>query len=219
MAEKPIVLIACVCVLLGVCTGAPAQTFGDLHARPETPTTAHGGSRGGFLADPTIARWLSSLPASASLNSATPDPAIALMLDASPIGGEVYRFATASEPVSIEAAAANPKVQIFDASPIGGTAYSIERLKGASQRVAENVVKQGPAKEGRSASRSSHRCERPMQPKKKMMISRASGQRGLATGRSAAASPRYVPALEGQVDVPAPRGPAMLWGVMLFTGW
>jgi hypothetical protein len=218
MAEKPIVLIACVCVLLGVCTGAPAQTFGDLHASPETQTTAQGGSKGSFLADPTIVRWLSSLPASASLEPAAPDPAIALMLDASPIGGEVYRLTTATAPVSAEPAAANPGVQIFDTSPIGGRAYSIKRAKGPSQEVAENAVKQGSAKEGRSASKSSHRRAQPMQPKKKMM-SRASGHVGLATGRSAATSPRYVPALEGHADLPAPRGPAVLWGVMPFTGW
>jgi hypothetical protein len=218
MAEKPTVLIACVSVLLGLSTGAPAQTFGDLNARPEALTAAHGGSKGGFLADPTIASWLSSLPGSASLESATSDPAIALMLDASPIGGEVYRLTTATAPVSTEPAAANPSVQIFDTSPIGGRAYSIEKAKGPSQEVAENVVKRGSAKEGRSASRSSHRRAQPMQPKKKLM-SRASGHVGLATGRSAATSPRYVPALEGHADLPAPRGPAVLWGVMPFTGW
>jgi hypothetical protein len=217
MAEKPTVLIACVCVLLGLSTGAPAQTFGDLNARPETQTTAQVGSKGGFLADPIIARWLSSLPASASLEAAAPDPAIALMLDASPIGGEVYRLTTVTAPVSIEPAAANPRVQIFDTSPIGGRAYSIEKAKGPSQEVAENVVKQGSAKEGRSASRSSHRRAQPMQPKK--MLSRASSRSGLTTGRSAATFPRYVPALEGHADLPAPRGPAVLWGVMPFTGW
>jgi hypothetical protein len=218
MAEKRIVLIACVCVLPGLCTGAPAQTFGDLHAGPETQTTAQGGSKSGFLADPTIVRWLSSLPASASLEPAAPQPAIALMLDASPLGGEVYRLTTATAPVSTERAAANPGVQMFDTSPIGGRAYSIERAKGPSQEVAENVVKRGSAKEGRSASRSSHRRAQPMQPKKKLM-SRASGHVGLTTGRSAATSPRYVPALEGRADLPAPRGPAALWGVMPFTGW
>jgi hypothetical protein len=215
MAEKPTVLIACVCVLLGLSTGAPAQTFGDLHARPETQTTALGGSKGSFLADPTIVRWLSSLPASASLEPAGPDPAIALMLDASPLGGEVYRLTTATAVISTEPAAANPSIQIFDTSPIGGKAYSIEKAKGPSQEVAENAVKQGSAKEGRSASRSSHRRAPPMQPKK--MLSRASSRSGLTTGRSAATSPRYVPALEGHADLPAPRGPAVLWGVM--PGW
>jgi hypothetical protein len=215
MVEKPIVLIACVCVLLGLCTAAPAQTFGDLHAGPETQTSAHGGSKGGFLADPAIVRWLASLPASASLEPAAAEPAISLMLDASPIGGEVYRLTTATAPVSTEPGAANPGVQIFDTSPIGGRTYSIEKAKG---QVAENVAKQGSAKEGRSASRSSHRRAQPIQPKKKMM-SRASGHVGLATGRSAATSPRYVPALEGHADLPAPRGPAVLWGVMPFTGW
>jgi hypothetical protein len=218
MAEKPIVLIACICVLPGLSTGAPAQTFGDLHARPEAQTTAQVASKGGFLADPTIASWLSGLPASASLEPAAPDPSIALMLDASPLGGEVYRLTTATAPVSTGPAAANLSVQIFDTSPIGGRAYSIEKAKGSSQEVAENVVKRGSAKEGRSASRSSHRRAQPMQPKKKMM-SRASGHVGLATGRSAATSPRYVPALEGHADLPAPRGPAVLWGVMPFTGW
>jgi hypothetical protein len=212
MAEESILLIACASVLLGLCTGAFAQTFGDLRGRPETKAQAHGG----FLADPTIARWLSSLPTSASVEPAAPDPAIALMLDASPIGGEVYRLTTVAAPISTASAAANPNVQAFDASPIGGRPYSIEKAKGPAQTVAAHVVKQGSAKEGRSVSRASHRPQ-PMQPNKKM--ARATGHSGLATGRSASTSPPFAPVREGHADLPAPRGPAVLWGVIPFTGW
>jgi hypothetical protein len=83
-------------VVLSICCGAfftaslasKAQTFGDIGAVKQTRTLTQGAE------DPAVSKWLMTLPADEdSAERARADARLSgQMLDANPIGGEVYHF-------------------------------------------------------------------------------------------------------------------------------
>jgi hypothetical protein len=88
MARKAIVLSICCGAFFTASLASKAQTFGDVGALKQTRTLTQGAE------DPAVSKWLMTLPADEdSAERARADAGLSgQMLDANPIGGEVYHF-------------------------------------------------------------------------------------------------------------------------------
>lgn len=207
------VIIRSACAAAAVVTSLPcgAQIFGDLRPGAEARSFAPSG----LLADPGIARWLMTLPSDAAREPAAAEPALeAELLDANPIGGEVFHLNAAGQATPKPATNAALDTRVFAATPIGGEAYRMTHRAEPSQAVAENAAApEGvrPAMQGRSVAK--RRIRRPHQVQTGdahvFQRRRTSCHCELATGRSVSTrARRWQPTGEGHADLPAPRGPA-----------
>ena len=159
MIGKAMILPACIAGFVACSFPCVAQTFGNLVVGREAP-----GARGSLLADPSIARWIMTLPAADDAPQADAASSITTALfDASAIGGEIYHFGAMPQAAASEGTA-EPSLadEAFNANPIGGETFELMKFSSAPFRtMAQNAGLYGkPALEGRSASirKGSHRA-------------------------------------------------------------
>jgi rare lipoprotein A len=131
VAKKAILLAGSCAALLAGALGSGAAPFGELYYPREARTFASP------MLDPTIAKWLMTLPQeAASPQRAAADPALAAdalagdMFAGAPVGGEAHELVPAEPPASGPSAAppAAERVvtaQMLDPAPIGGEVYPL----------------------------------------------------------------------------------------------
>src|SRR3954463_11782749 len=121
MSSQAIVLSICCVASLGASRDCAAQAFGTLNAGREGQSLAQ------CAEDPTMAKWLRTLPQHDSSRKSV----FLEAFDENPIGGRVYHFSTLSQSER-SADDLTPGAQLFPRVRV------VDRLKGASAVVRVN---------------------------------------------------------------------------------